>query len=364
MAPPGPPLWAPLATPTEEVWKNSEIGFRELWNFPNCIGSIDGKHVSIKCPPKTGSSFFCYKNFFSIVLLGIVDPNYKFLIVDIGSYGRHSDSSIFENSSFYREFIQGKTILPPKPLPGTTTPVPHVFVGDKGFKLETFLMRLFPRAVVAQDEAKKVFNKRLSRARRVVENTFGILAQKWRVFFRPIELEVDTAEHVVKAACCLHNYLRSTSTIENESEEDAILPINVFSDTQRIRERSSIVATSVRKNFVNYFNYLRNETIDQYKIQNQHYSSKATPAFISGNVKKINYTISLFGPADRFITEQYRSDTRSADRATGSLGCDVSGLEVFGMVSTKSTNNDQGCTSTLKSLYRKVSKIISLKSLN
>ncbi|XP_029347796.1 protein ALP1-like [Acyrthosiphon pisum] len=205
-----------LATPTEEVWKNSEIGFRELWNFPNCIGSIDGKHVRIKCPPKTGSSFFCYKNFCSIVLLGIVDPNYKFLIVDIGSYGRHSDSSIFENSSFYREFIQGKTILPPKPLPGTTTPVPHVFVGDEGFKLETFLMRPFPRAVVAQNEAKKVFNKRLSRARRVVENAFGILAQKWRVFFRPIELEVDTAEHVVKAACCLHNYLRSTSTIENE----------------------------------------------------------------------------------------------------------------------------------------------------
>jgi len=96
-----------LDTLTEEVWKNSEIGFRELWNFPNCIGSIDEKHVRIKCPPKTGSSFFCYKNFFSIVLLGIVDPNYKFLIVDIGSYGRHSDSSIFENSSFYREFIQG-----------------------------------------------------------------------------------------------------------------------------------------------------------------------------------------------------------------------------------------------------------------
>lgn len=88
-------------------------------------------------------------------MLGIVDPDYKFLIVDIGSYGRHSESSIFENSSFYREFIRGKTILQPKPLPVTTTPLPHVFVGDEGFKLETFLMRPFPRTVVAQDEAKK-----------------------------------------------------------------------------------------------------------------------------------------------------------------------------------------------------------------
>jgi len=122
-------------------------------------------------------------------------------------------------------------------------------------------MRPFPRAVVAQDEAKKVFNKRLSRARRVVENAFGILAQKWRVFFRPIELDVNTTEHVVKAACCLHNYLRSTSTIANtdESEEESILPAeNAFSNTQRVRERSSNAATSVRQNFLNYFNYLHN----------------------------------------------------------------------------------------------------------
>lgn len=61
-------------------------------------------------------------------------------------------------------------------------------------------MRPFPRAVVTQDEAKKVFNKRLSRARRVVENAFGILAQKWRVFFRPVELDVNTTDYVVKAA--------------------------------------------------------------------------------------------------------------------------------------------------------------------
>jgi len=81
-----------LATPTEKVRKQSEIRFRERWNFPNCIGSIDRKYIKIKCPPKTGS------NFFSIVLLGTVDTDYKFLIVDIGSYGRYSDSSIFENS--------------------------------------------------------------------------------------------------------------------------------------------------------------------------------------------------------------------------------------------------------------------------
>jgi len=102
-------------------------------------------------------------------------------------------------------------------------------------------MRPFPRTVVAQDEAKKVFNKWLSRALRVVENVFGIFAQKWLVYFRPIELEVGTAEHVVNAVCCLHNYLRSTSTtatiIEDEPEEESFLLTSAFSNTQRLRER-------------------------------------------------------------------------------------------------------------------------------
>ena len=63
-------------------------------------------------------------------------------------------------------------------------------------------MRPFPRAAIANDARKKKCNKQLSRARRVVENAFGMLAQKWRVFFRPIETDAETAELVVKVARC------------------------------------------------------------------------------------------------------------------------------------------------------------------
>lgn len=251
-----------LATPTEAVWINSEIGFREQWNFPNCIGSIDGKHVRIKSPNKSGSSYFCYKNYFSIVLLAIVDPNYNFLVVDIGSYGRHSDSSIFENSSFYRNYVDGKTILPPKPLPGTNTPVPHVFLGDEGFKLQTYLMRPFPRISTGDNDEKRNFNKRLSRARRVVENAFGIMVQKWRLFLRPIEGDVDNVVHVVKAACCLHNYIKSTCNTNYATTSEDVEPIErntstAFSAYTPGRERSSNAAQAVRNHFVNYFNSMR-----------------------------------------------------------------------------------------------------------
>ncbi|XP_069684976.1 uncharacterized protein [Periplaneta americana] len=245
-----------LPTPTEESWKRAEIGFREIWNFPNCIGSIDGKHIRLKCPCNSGSNYFCYKNFFSIVLLAIVDPFYKFLVVDIGSYGRHSDSGIFENSKFYREFIAEKTLLPPKPLPGTNTSVPHVLIGDEGFGLHTFLMRPFPKSAILNDPRKKQFNQRLSRARRVVENAFGILTQKWRIFFRPIETNVETAVLIVQAACCLHNYIRNntsdlTTDIIEQGENGQ--PRALLSQTPSNR-RANSVAFEVRQHFVNYFN--------------------------------------------------------------------------------------------------------------
>lgn len=137
-----------------------------------------------------------------------MDPFYKFITVDIANFGRLSDSGIFENSVFYRVYLNGKSLLPTKPLPGNEDITPHVLIGDEGFALKEYLMRPFPRTAVIRDDRKKTFNYRLCRARRVVENSFGVLSQKYRIFHRPIESDVDTAIHVVKAACCLHNYIK------------------------------------------------------------------------------------------------------------------------------------------------------------
>ncbi|XP_047990332.1 protein ALP1-like [Leguminivora glycinivorella] len=245
-----------MPAPTEETWRQSEIGYRQIWNFPNGIGSVDGKHVNVKCPKNSGSNYYCYKNIFSIVLLAIVDPFYKFITVDIGSYGRHSDSAIFENSTFYHEYIHDNIILPPKPLPGTTDPVPHVLIGDEGFGLKPYLMRPFPRAASLHDPQKTNFNYRLCRARRVVENAFGILTHKWRVYRRPMECAVETAIDVVKATTCLHNYIidkRGNNDIDLLVAAEPIIATGI-TPVNPTNRRSSNEAFQVRDKFVRYFN--------------------------------------------------------------------------------------------------------------
>ena len=73
--------------------------FNELWNFPNCIGAMDGKHIQMRRPINSGSYYFNYKGFFSIVLLGLVDADYKFIYIDVGCNGRISDGGVYRNSS-------------------------------------------------------------------------------------------------------------------------------------------------------------------------------------------------------------------------------------------------------------------------
>ena len=199
-----------LRPPTSSVdWKNIAGEFSKLWNFPHCLGAIDGKHIGIECPINSGSLYFNYKGFFSLVLLAVCDAHYVFTLVNIGEYGSNNDSGILLNSTMGQKLENNSLALPqPEPLNGCHPHLPYYMLGDDIFALKTWLMRPFPGRNVP--EAQRIFNYRLSRARRVIENAFGILRARWRIFSRPIKASVETAEAITKAAVCLHNFLRLT----------------------------------------------------------------------------------------------------------------------------------------------------------
>jgi hypothetical protein len=124
---------------SENEWKLVAREFEKRWNFPHCIGAIDGKHVEIRKPPGTGSYYFNYKHSFSIVLMGIVNANYEFLMVDVGANGRVSDGGVFSNTLFCTK-LKLKQLSIPKPENVPESDMKMPYVGDDAFPLMENLM--------------------------------------------------------------------------------------------------------------------------------------------------------------------------------------------------------------------------------
>lgn len=178
--------------------------FWNRWKFPNCVGCIDGKHVRIKKPLHSGSMYRNYKQYFSIVLQAVAGPDYRFLAIDIGAYGKESDGGIFRHSNLSKKLETGALgVQRLSGLPGTETTVPHVLLGDEAYPLKTYLMRPYPVSKLGPSET--IFNNRLSKARQVVECAFGIMTSKWRLLHKAIEVNPDEADTIVKCICLLHN---------------------------------------------------------------------------------------------------------------------------------------------------------------
>ena len=94
-------------------------------------------------------------------------------------------------------------------MEGFADKLPYVTVVDEGLPLKLYQMLPYPGKNLTENRA--IFNYRLSQVRRIIENIFGILAARWRIFHRPIRANVTTVEKIVLGCVCLHNYLRLTA---------------------------------------------------------------------------------------------------------------------------------------------------------
>ena len=159
---------------SKEKWLSVAKKFKEKWQFPNCVGAIDGKHVSLINLFNSGST-------------------YKFLYVSVEGQGRISDGGVFKNSELYHLLVNGEINLPDsRQLPDLSSlndsflvesnresEVPYIIVADDAFPLTTYWMK--PYSSQTLSDSKRIFGYRLSRARRTTENAFGVLSNRFRV---------------------------------------------------------------------------------------------------------------------------------------------------------------------------------------
>jgi hypothetical protein len=130
-----------MLPPNESKWKRIAERHLDLWNLPNCTGSINGKHVRIKLFPKTVSLYKCY---FSVILLACADADALFTTVHIGDFGKNSDGSMFMASTSGKMLekeelhIQFPTSLS---LDDSGETFPYYFVADEAFSFNINLMR-------------------------------------------------------------------------------------------------------------------------------------------------------------------------------------------------------------------------------
>ena len=250
-------------------WKQIGDSMFSTWDFPNCIGALDGKHIAIECPPNSGSNYYNYKKFYSLVLMALCDARYCFTLVDIGNYGRENDCQIFNRSVMGKAFIDNHIDMPPPSLVNGHM-LPYAIVSDEIFALKPWLMK--PYGAKALPVSEEIFNYRLSRCRRTIENSFGILTARWRIFQGPIKAKPETVDSITKACICLHNYLRLTTNaqylpsgfVDNEDSKGNIIPGDWRTEkrssgallsisTGTAHNRSSQDAYEVRKAFKEYF---------------------------------------------------------------------------------------------------------------
>ena len=121
------------------------------------------------------------------MLFAVVDVNCKFLYVDVGCNGRVSDGGVFKNSSLFTA-LESKSLklLSPEPLTSEDFQLSYMLVADDAFPVKENIKKPFGQTGLTR--YKQIFNYRLSRVRRVVENSFGILANRFHVFMTPLHL--------------------------------------------------------------------------------------------------------------------------------------------------------------------------------
>ncbi|KMQ92700.1 hypothetical protein RF55_7276 [Lasius niger] len=249
---------------TEDLWIQKAKEFELLWDFPNCIRAIDGKHVQIQAPLKSGSTFYNYKSTHSIVLMAFADANCCFTVVDIGAEGRRSDGGVLQNS-ILRRLLEDKCLNVPKAR----------LISDKGPELPYVIIGKYYNWRRGERQVKKQVRQRNYRmaAIPVLENfdctgdptSVGVRWEKWKRAVEIFLLASNITDPPKQKATLLHcggltlqeiYYNLPESCTASEKDK------NVYADT--IKQLDEYFFPQSSKVYERHFRLIKQEPQEQF----------------------------------------------------------------------------------------------------
>jgi len=177
--------------------------FKTKWGVPQCFGAIDGCHIPISAPNLMHTDYYNRKGWYSMLIQGVVDANYRFLDVCIGWPGSVHDARVLAQSTLY-DNIEHNHILPNNTITVSGVRIPLYLIGDSAYPLKLWLMKPFAHNTDLTSDQRN-YNYRMCRARITVEIAFGRLKGRWCRLMKRNDMNVENIPHVITAACILHN---------------------------------------------------------------------------------------------------------------------------------------------------------------
>ncbi|MCO5586704.1 hypothetical protein L7F22_040646 [Adiantum nelumboides] len=215
-----------------------KVGMERAQGFPNCCGAIDCTHIQMEAPQnELSSDWYDRKGHYSMTLQGIVDSTMRFCDIYVGFPGPENDKRVLQNSSFFR-LAQACQILNGRSFIGRGYNIREYIIGDGGYyELPWLLIPYQTPSLTIQ----KVYNRRLSSTRMVVERAFGRLKTTWRILHGVIQNpDINKIPKLIAACCILHNLaidhglaigdvLDPTLAIYDQVEIHELNPLNAIS---------------------------------------------------------------------------------------------------------------------------------------
>ena len=175
------------------------------WHYKYVFAALDGLHCSIKCPAggeESMKEYYNFKNFYSVLLLALVDAYFRFLWASIGATGNTRYSIYFQSTSLWEKIAKGE-LIPSKVQTIDDIEIPPQIIGNGAFPLHSWLMKPYEDAVLTPD--KRYFNYRPSRGCIVTEGTFGNLERRFWILHKKCESNKENVKIMGLTCVILHN---------------------------------------------------------------------------------------------------------------------------------------------------------------